>query len=344
MPAALIERLEDAFGAPLIEGYGMTEAGRITCNPLPPSRRKPGSVGLPVALEVRVVDADGVAVPPGQPGEVTIRGASVTSGYLDDPAANAAAFRNGWLRTGDLGHFDADGYLFLTGRIKELINRGGEKIAPREVDEALLALPGVREAAAFGVPHPSLGEDLMAAVVAEPGATLDGDELRHELLARLARHKVPSAVVVLERLPRGPTGKVQRSALPRLLTDLRPTSSRRFGSAEEEAVARIFGSVLEIDVLSAQDNFFLLGGDSLSAARTVARLQTELGLPIQIGIPLLFEFPTVSKLAAELVRLRQDPQPDDALLARIAELSDEEVERMLMDDSLESLQGLQANP
>ena len=344
MPAALIERLESAFDAPLIEGYGMTEAGRITCNPLPPARRKPGSVGLPVALEVRVVDADGVALPPGQPGEVTIRGASVTSGYLDDPAANAAAFRNGWLRTGDLGHFDADGYLFLTGRIKELINRGGKKIAPREIDEALLALPGVREAAAFGVPHASLGEDLMAAVVAEPGATLDGDALRHELLARLARHKVPSAVVVLDRLPRGPTGKVQRSALPQLLDDLRPTSSRRFGNAEEEAVARIFGSVLEIEVPSAQDNFFLLGGDSLSAARTVARLQTELGLPTQIGIPLLFEFPTVSKLAAELARLRLDPQADDALLARIAELSDEEVERMLMDDSVESLQGLQANP
>lgn len=337
MPQALIERLESAFGTPLIEGYGMTEAGRITCNPLPPGRRKPGSVGLPVALEVRVVDADGVELAPGQLGEIVIRGASVTSGYLDDPAANASAFLDGWFRTGDLGHFDTDGYLFLTGRIKELINRGGKKIAPREIDEALLALRGVREAAAFGVPHASLGEDLMAAVVAEPGETLDGSQLRHELLARLARHKVPSAIVVVERLPRGGTGKVQRSQLQQVLADLPPAPSRPFGSADEEAVARVFGSVLDVDGICADDNFFLLGGDSLSAARTLARLQTELRLPTAPGIHLLFEFPKVSALAAELARRRQDPQPDDALMARIAALSDEEVERMLMDGSLASL-------
>lgn len=334
MPPVLIEQLERAFDAPLIEGYGMTEAGRITCNPLPPGPRKPGSVGKPVALEVRVVDTDGVDCAPGQAGEILIRGASVTSGYLDDPAANAAAFHDGWFRTGDLGRFDGDGYLYLSGRIKELVNRGGKKVAPREIDEALLALPGVREAAAFGVPHPSLGEDLWAAVVAEPGSRLDTGEMRRVLLDRLARHKVPSAIVVVGQLPRGNTGKVQRSQLPALVAQRPSGFPDAPRTREEAAVARAFEAVLGQAVVTGDDNFFLLGGDSLSAARVLARLKAELELVTLPEVRLVFEFPTVAALAAELGRPEPEPQLDAALLARIDELSDEEVERMLAEDTL----------
>lgn len=335
MPLSLIERLEEAYGAPLIEGYGMTEAGRITCNPLPPGQRKPGSVGRAVALDVRVVNQEGFDLPVGQLGEVVVRGPSVTSGYLDDLEANTAAFRGGWFHTGDLGHFDADGYLFLSGRIKELVNRGGKKIAPREIEAALLGLPSVREAAAFGVPHASLGEDLMAAVVVAPGATVDGEVLRRELLTRLTRHKVPSAIVVVERLPRGHTGKVQRSDLQEALASSLSRPSDLFETAEEATIARVFGEVLEIGGVRRDDNFFLLGGDSLSAARVVARLERELGFePALLGVHLIFEFPTVATLAAELARTRKEAPLDDELLARIASLTEEEVDRMLDDDSL----------
>lgn len=334
MPLMLIEQLERAFDAPLIEGYGMTEAGRITCNPLPPGRRKPGSVGTPVALEVRIVDTDGADCAPEQTGEILIRGASVMSGYLDDPAANTAAFHDGWFRTGDLGRFDGDGYLYLSGRIKELVNRGGKKVAPREVDEALLALPGVREAAAFGVPHPSLGEDLWAAVVAEPGSHLDTGEMRRVLLDRLARDKVPSEIVVVGQLPRGNTGKVQRSQLPALVAQRPSGSPDAPRTREEVVVARAFEAVLGQAVVTVDDNFFLLGGDSLSAARVLARLKAELGLVTLPEVRLVFEFPTVAALAAELGRPEAEPPLDAALLARIDELSDEEVERMLAEETL----------
>ncbi len=334
MPPMLIEQLERAFDAPLIEGYGMTEAGRISCNPLPPGLRKPGSVGKPAALEVRIVDAGGADCEPEQAGEILIRGASVMSGYADDPAANAAAFRDGWFRTGDLGRFDGEGYLYLSGRIKELVNRGGKKVAPREIDEALLALPGVCEAAAFGVLHPSLGEDLWAAVVAEPGSRLDTGEMRRVLLDRLARHKVPSEIVVVGQLPRGNTGKVQRSQLPALVAQRPSGPPDAPRTREEAAVARAFEAVLGQAAVTVGDNFFLLGGDSLSAARVVARLKAELGLVMLPEVRLVFEFPTVAALAAELGRREPEPQLDSALLARIDELSDEEVERMLAEDTL----------
>ncbi|MCZ2413024.1 MAG: AMP-binding protein [Burkholderiales bacterium] len=291
MPPMLIEQLERAFDAPLIEGYGMTEAGRITCNPLPPGRRKPGSVGKPVALEVRIVDTDGADCAPEQTGEILIR--------------------------------------------------GGKKVAPREVDEALLALPGVREAAAFGVPHPSLGEDLWAAVVAEPGSHLDTGEMRRVPLDRLARDKVPSEIVVVGQLPRGNSGKVQRSQLPALVAQRPSGSPDTPRTREEVVVARAFEAVLGQAVVTVDDNFFLLGGDSLSAARVVARLKAELGLVTLPEVRLVFEFPTVAALAAELGRPEPEPQLDTALLARIDELSDEEVERMLAEETLSLPDGWQ---
>ena len=170
----------------------MTEAAhQIACNPLPPGRRKPGSVGVAMGSEAAVSDADGQLLPPGMIGEIVVRGANVTRGYCDDAQANAEAFATGWFRTGDQGRIDADGYVFLTGRIKEIINRGGEKVSPREIDDALLEHPAVDQAAAFGVRHETLGEDVAAAVVLKPGARASKDQLREFLFGRLADYKIP---------------------------------------------------------------------------------------------------------------------------------------------------------
>ncbi|MFN0094927.1 MAG: AMP-binding protein [Dehalococcoidia bacterium] len=217
MPDSVREGVEAMLGVPLVEAYGMTEAAhQIACNPLPPGIRKPGSVGRPTGVEVRVVDESGDAQPGGR-GEVWLRGPTIIDRYDADDAVNAASFTEGWLRTGDQGYFDPDGYLFLTGRLKELINRGGEKISPFEVEEALLKCPGVAEAVAFALPHASLGEEVAAAVVAAPGASVDEATVRAFARATLSAFKVPRRVVVVDAIPLGPTGKLQRSAMAALL-------------------------------------------------------------------------------------------------------------------------------
>jgi acyl-CoA synthetase (AMP-forming)/AMP-acid ligase II len=208
---SLWESLEQRFGVPVVEAYGMTEAShQMTTNPLPPAARRAGTVGVPAGAEVAVLDPAWSALPAGEPGEVAVRGPGVVDGYLNNPQANAASFRDGWFRTGDLGRLSADGYLTLDGRLKELINRGGEKIAPREIDEALLAHPGVREAVAFGVPDAKWGEVVHAAVVAAGASEAD---LRAFCAERLAAFKVPRRIHVVEEIPKGPTGKIQRNAL-----------------------------------------------------------------------------------------------------------------------------------
>jgi len=208
---SLWESLEERFGVPVVEAYGMTEAShQMTTNPLPPAARRAGTVGVPAGAEVAVLDPGWSALPAGEPGEVAVRGPGVVDGYLNNPRANAASFRDGWFRTGDLGRLSADGYLTLDGRLKELINRGGEKIAPREIDEALLAHPGVREAVAFGVPDAKWGEVVHAAVVA---TGVSDAELRAFCAERLAAFKVPRRIHMVEQIPKGPTGKIQRNAL-----------------------------------------------------------------------------------------------------------------------------------
>jgi acyl-CoA synthetase (AMP-forming)/AMP-acid ligase II len=214
LPPQVMAALEAVFEAPVIESYGMTEAThQMTSNPLPPAARKPGSVGVAAGPEVAIMDADGRLLPQGARGEVVIRGANVTQGYAANPEANAKAFTDGWFRTGDEGAFDAEGYLTITGRLKEIINRGGEKIAPREIDEVLLAHPAVAQAVAFAVPHAKLGEDVAAAVQPKPGATCDAAELRAFAAERLAAFKVPRTIVVLDEIPKGATGKLQRIGL-----------------------------------------------------------------------------------------------------------------------------------
>ncbi len=203
--------LEKAIGAPVLSGYGLTETGVVTLSS--PDSTKLGSVGRTVGLEVAIADAQGNLLPADSEGEVIVRGPSVTSGYLDDPEANQAAFRDGWFRTGDLGRLDSEGFLFLTGRLKEMISRGGEKIIPQEVDEALAGHPAVAEAAGFAVAHETLGEDVAAAVVLHSGATASELELRRFAATRLAAFKVPRHIVFVEALPRTVTGKPQRAVL-----------------------------------------------------------------------------------------------------------------------------------
>jgi acyl-CoA synthetase (AMP-forming)/AMP-acid ligase II len=212
----VMRRLEASFGAPVVEAYGMTEAShQMASNPLPPAERKPGTVGRETGIHVGVMDDAGRLLAAGERGEVVIRGASVIDGYANNPEANAKAFTDGWFRTGDQGMLDGEGYLSLIGRLKEMINRGGEKIAPREIDDVLLQHPAVSEAVAFGVPHERWGEEVAAAVV------LKGEATDKELLAfareRLADYKVPRKLFIVERIPRTATGKIQRRSVAETL-------------------------------------------------------------------------------------------------------------------------------
>lgn len=214
MPPQVISGLEETFGAPLIESYGMTEAAhQMASNPLPPAARKPGSVGLAAGPEVAIIDEAGALLPKGSIGEIVIRGPNVTPGYENNPRANQDAYANGWFRTGDQGCLDADGYLSLTGRLKEIINRGGEKIAPREVDEVLMDYPAIAQAICFAIPHPKLGEEVGAAVVLKEGETATEQDVRAFAAKRLADFKVPKTVLFLPELPKGATGKLQRIGL-----------------------------------------------------------------------------------------------------------------------------------
>ncbi|MCP5266796.1 MAG: AMP-binding protein [Burkholderiaceae bacterium] len=214
MPTQVIHEIEDTFGAPLVESYGMTEAAhQMAANPLPPRERKPGTVGVAAGPEVAIMDEAGTLLAAGLTGEVVIRGENVTAGYENNPKANAEGFTNGWFRTGDQGVMDADGYLTITGRLKEIINRGGEKVSPREVDEVLMDHPAVGQVVVFAMPHPKLGEEVAAAVVLREGATLTERELRDFAAQRLADFKVPRKVLFLDEIPKGATGKLQRIGL-----------------------------------------------------------------------------------------------------------------------------------
>lgn len=214
----LQERVEGLLGVPLLQAYGMTEAShQMASNPLPPGERRAASVGHATGIEIAILDDDWRPLGPELPGEVSIRGASVVDGYRDNPDANAASFRDGWFRTGDVGRLSDDGYLTLDGRIKELINRGGEKISPFEVEEALLTHPSVREAVAYGVPDEKYGEVVAAVVVTDGRAGAGEPELTEHCAARLAAFKVPVAITAMDAIPKGPTGKVQRRLLAGLV-------------------------------------------------------------------------------------------------------------------------------
>jgi acyl-CoA synthetase (AMP-forming)/AMP-acid ligase II len=213
LPGAVMREFEERVGVPLVEAFSMTEAShQMTTNPLPPGTRRPSTVGLPAGTEIAIVGDDWQPVPPGQHGEVTVRGAGVVDGYRDNPEANAASFRASWFRTGDQGYLSKDGHLSLVGRIRELINRGGEKISPLEVENTLLSHASVAEATVFAMHDAKYGEAVAAVVVTSDHVTVDA--LVRHCAQRLAAFKIPATIVVADAIPKGPTGKVQRRLLP----------------------------------------------------------------------------------------------------------------------------------
>lgn len=301
LPPQVMAALEQTFNAPMIESYGMTEAShQITSNPLPPLERKAGSVGRPAGPHVSIMDKIGNLLPNGQIGEIVIKGENVTNGYAHSPTANAQAFTNDWFRTGDEGYFDEDGYLFISGRIKEIINRGGEKVVPREIDECLLAHPAVKQATAFATPHPTLGEDVAAAVVLyQPVAVEEQTDLTRTLrqfaFDNLADFKVPSQIIVVNEIPKGATGKLQRIGLANKLTMHLTTPFVEPDGAVAEILAEIWCTILPVNHISGADNFFVLGGDSLIATQLFSRIESS----FQVNFPLadVFAEPVLQDMA-----------------------------------------------
>ena len=305
LPPDWIAEIESALGAPVIEIYGMTEtAGVITSNPLPPAPRKVGSVGLPTALDLMIRDADDHAATADVRGEILVRGPGVMTGYEKLEGGNRGLNDDGWLKTGDEGFFDPDGYLFITGRIGDQINRGGEKVSPREIDEVLVCHPAVQDAAAFPMPHPQLGQDVAAAIVLKPGMEVAADELTAYVSGRLAYFKVPKAIHVVAELPRGPGGKLRRRLLPDMVRSIPALASTANDAAEapqtgmEKRVTAWWATELRVAVASRNADFFDLGGDSLAAASFTVAVEKELG--IQVRPAALFDHPTIAAYAGYL--------------------------------------------
>jgi acyl-CoA synthetase (AMP-forming)/AMP-acid ligase II/acyl carrier protein len=305
LPAAIHARLERVFGIPVVESYGMTEAAhQIASNTL--DRRVSGSVGSAAGPEIAILDEDGGQVGPGVEGRVVIRGANVVDGYTD-PTATAEAFVDGWFITGDVGTIDGSGLLRLTGRAKEMINRGGETIAPAEIDDVLLNHPDVARAMAFAVPDRRLGEQVAALVVAAVGAEPGETDLRRYVAEHLAATKVPRRILVVDDLPRGPTGKPRRIGIAAELglADLDGPAVERAplvapSTPVEEVLHAIWMDVLDRTEIGVQDRFLDSGGDSMLAMRLLARVAETLDLDISIVD--FFDRPTV----ADQARLVED--------------------------------------
>jgi len=304
LPPRVITALEERFAVPVVEAYGMTEAAhQMACNPLPPNERKPGSVGLPTGTAIAVIDGRGMPLPPGVEGEIVIRGANVTRGYVAGAEVNAAAFIDGWFRTGDQGRLDEEGYLYITGRIKEIINRGGEKISPREIDEVLLAHPAVAEAVAFALPDAVLGEEVGAAIVLKPEAEgINARTLLNFAELRLAPFKLPRKLLFVSEIPKGPTGKPQRVGLANRLGLGAEGSSTTPSTAGEATYSPTVATLLslcreifQLPTIGIHDDFFESGADSLSSVTLLLELERHWNVAVTIAD--MLASPTVAQLA-----------------------------------------------
>ena len=302
LSSSLRNDLERVFRVPVVDAYGMTEAaGQITCDQLPPRPRPATSAGVAAGPEIAVMRNDGILASAGEVGEIVIRGSNVIRSYERDPDANVDAFVGGWFRTGDQGFLDANGYLFLTGRLKEIINRGGEKITPQEVDATLMEHPAVEQAVAFAVPDERLGEDIAAAIVLRPGMSASAEDIREFVARRLPMFKVPRRILLVEDIPKGPTAKVQRRGLAEKLRVGASSSARapqpgsgRSPTALEETLIALWTRLFETTV-GPEDDFFAIGGDSLLAAQLLSRIHEATGT--ELSVLTLFENPSVARLA-----------------------------------------------
>jgi acyl-CoA synthetase (AMP-forming)/AMP-acid ligase II/thioesterase domain-containing protein/acyl carrier protein len=308
LEAKIANELERQLGALVLSNYSCTEVSLICSAPLPPTPRKSGTVGRPLegGMEVAVMGSDKQLLPPGKRGEVVVRGADVFSGYENDPATNAECFVGEWYRTGDEGVFDADGYLTLTGRIKDIINRGGEKITPLEVDAAIKSHPDVADAMTFPIPHATLGEEVAAAVIPVPGAVFTDEILSKYLRGRLAAFKVPRRFVIVDKFPMGPTGKIPRRGLADAFGLSIATAANRAERVEDNRPAtpleaklqRLWQETLRLDRVGLHEDFFMLGGDSLQAVELFLKIEKEFGRRMPRSV--LFEAGTVAKMAEHI--------------------------------------------
>ena len=308
-----IERTEAEFGVPMLAGYGMTEATPVTHQPLPPRARKLDSAGLAICGEVAIVDQGRMATAPGRSGEIVVRSPLVFDGYFDDDEATDAAFIDGWMRTGDLGHFDEDGHLHVVGRLNDIVNRGGEKISLAEVDAAIQRVRGVRAAAAFGIAHQTLGEEIVAAVVKSPDAAVGASDIQEEVGSRMGATRVPRRIYFVDELPRTDVGKIRRSELPRLLrlqssgatSETSGAPAITDASPLEAALIGLWSSVLPVGGIGLNDDFFLLGGDSLRGSELLASVKTIFGIELPIAA-LFGRAATISGMARAIHDMRSN--------------------------------------
>src|SRR5262245_35986752 len=295
LPIDVHDGLRAALGVPVLEHYASSETAQVSSNLPPPGAYKPGTCGIPSPDIVMIVGEDGRRLPPGEQGDILVGGPTVTSGYIDAPELNRSVFVDGWFRTGDIGSLDEDGFLTIRGRRKELINRGSEKIAPLEIDRALKRHPQVAEAAAYAVAHPRLGEDVAAAVVLHPGASVTGEELREFLGAQLAAFKIPRRIDIVDQLPKGVTGKVQRK---RLSAGSQAPSAQTSGTDWQAELLPLWRKFLKTENVSVDDDFFEKGGDSLLAMDLHMEIERLTGQELPESI--LLEASTVRALAKRL--------------------------------------------
>jgi acyl-CoA synthetase (AMP-forming)/AMP-acid ligase II/thioesterase domain-containing protein/acyl carrier protein len=319
VPAETVEAIERQFGILLQNYYGAAECGGMAVNPLPPRLRKHGSVGLGIGPELVILDDDGQPAEPGRPGEIAVRGPGVFSGYENPNGSGRVGpgektstpetppFLRNWYRTGDRGYLDTDGYLFLTGRLGNVINRGGEKISSEEIEEVLRRHPTIRDAVAFPIPHEVLGAELGALVVTVPGATTNITELRHFVAEHVAAFKVPRTIIVVDTIPVGAAGKVQRNQLASQFAETLASAMQDCGRVHvppgttlERVLSDIWERVLKVDRIGTRDRFLDIGGNSLLAVNMLAEVERRFGRKIPLGP--FWQSPTVENLAALVVR------------------------------------------
>ena len=312
----LLHEFEKIAGVRLLNGYGLTEVPGVTRNTL--AKNRPGSAGISSGSEIAIRDDAGNHLPADTEGEIVMRGPALTAGYLDDPQANQEAFRDGWFHTGDIGRLDRDGFLFIAGRKKEMISRGGKKILPLEVDAVLLRHPAVADAATFAIPHRTLEQEPAAAVVLRAGAEVSPLELRRFAATHLAAYKVPRKIVFLDEIPRATTGKPKRAALSEQFRNLgaavQSQQPEQPASEIEEKLITIWRRVLNVEPVSRDADFFDLGGDSLSAAHMLTQAAAE----FQLGASKLpeadfFDEPTVAALARSIAEHAGEHRSEPAL-------------------------------
>ena len=324
LSAELTGRVMKVLGVPVLNGYGMTETGVVTSMPIDLAATRTDSVGKTIGTEIRIANAEGCDVSPGEEGEIVLRGPNVMAGYLNDVEGNRRSYWDGWFRTGDLGRLDAEDFLYITGRLKEQINRAGEKIHPGEVDDVMLSHPAIQEAATFAVAHASLGEDVACAVVLRPSCAVTEAELQQFVAERLAPFKVPRRIYFVEKIPRGSTGKPRRHLLAEWVLQgvVQPSTGdgdrveRPLNEIERKVMA-LWSELLGRHDLRVGEDFFSAGGDSMGAVSMLNEVEQMMGIRAVLSSESFFYEPTVAHLAemvGELMEWEKSESPSQKII------------------------------